>query len=250
MHADGLGIVTGFEAARRHGLRQIPESGSVHVLIPQRHQIKSAKFTIVERTIHFPRPWVLEGVPLAPPARAVIDGVRRLREADPVRALLIEAVESGLSTLRELQNELESGSKRGTALPRAVLREIDLGVKSVPEATALSLWKEAKLPPAEQNVKTYDSQGNYIAMPDNWCDRVGMAWEIDSWSFHFGKTGFAKTLHRNNRYAAAGIVVVQTLPSRLLDEPAKVVAELQAAFRAAASRPRPDVTVVRPARAA
>ncbi|MFI9451694.1 hypothetical protein [Amycolatopsis sp. NPDC052450] len=250
MHADGLGIVTGFEAARRYGLRQTPAGDYVHVLIPQLHHIRSSRFVIVERTIHMPGSRVLSRVPLAEPPRAVLDGLRRIRELDPVRALLLEAVETGLCTLSELQVELESGSKRGTALPRAVLRELEADVASVPEASALSIWQRAGLPPAERNVKIFDAHGNYIGKPDSWCDELAMAWEIDSYSFHFGRDAFRKTLHRNNRYAAAGIIVVQTLPARLRDEPEKVMAELRAAAVAAARRPRPTIIVAREERAA
>ncbi|AGM09567.1 hypothetical protein AORI_6985 [Amycolatopsis keratiniphila] len=212
--------------------------------------MRSVKFAIIERTIAMPERRVLEGVPLAAPARAVLDGVRRIRDLDPVRALLIEAIETGLCTVDELSAELESGSRRGTALPRAVLRELAADVKSVPEAASLAIWEKAGLPLAERNVKIYDAFGNYIGKPDSWCDELGMAWEVDSYAFHFGRDAYRKTLHRNNRYAAAGIIVVQTLPSRIRDEPAKVIAELRAAAEAAARRPRPDVTVVRTDRAA
>ncbi|WP_410664629.1 hypothetical protein [Amycolatopsis sp. lyj-84] len=250
LHTADLGVVTGFEAARRYGLRLAEPHGTVHVLIPGSHHIRSSRFTIVERTIDMPARRLLAGVPLAAPARAVLDGVRRIREADPVRSLLIETVEAGLCSVGELSAELEVGSRRGTALPRAVLRELEADVKSVPEAAALAIWNRAGLPPAERNVKIYDAHGNYVGMPDSWCDKLAMAWEIDSYAFHFGRDAFRKTLHRNNRYAAAGIIVVQTLPSRIRDEPEKVIAELQAAAEAAALRPRPDVSVAEVKRAA
>lgn len=250
MHTDGLGVVTGFEAARRYGLKNTLAGQIVHVLIPEKNQIRSAKFTIVERTIKMPDRRIVNGVPLATPARAVLDAVRRIREVDPVRAILIEAVSSGLCNVSELSAELESGSKRGTALPRAVIREIRSNVKSVPEAAALSIWKRAGLPPAERNVKIYDAQGNYIAMPDSYCIEVAMAWEIDSYDFHFEKAAYAKTVRRNGRYTRAGVVVLQTLPSQIRDDPDSVVAELRAAFDTASRRPRPDITVVGDQRAA
>ncbi|WP_410655256.1 hypothetical protein [Amycolatopsis sp. lyj-112] len=243
MHTAGRGVVTGFEAARRYGLRQVDPHGTVHILIPEPGHIRSAKFTIVERTIDMPERRVLEGVPLAVPARAVLDGVRRIREVEPVRALLIESVETGLCSVGELSAELESGSRRGTALPRAVIRELEADVKSVPEAAAIEIWNRAGLPPAERNVKIYDAHGNYVGKPDSWCDELAMAWEVDSYAHHFGRDAFRRTLHRNNRYAAAGICVVQTLPSRIRDEPDKVIAELRAAAEAAAQRPRPNVSM-------
>jgi hypothetical protein len=249
MHANGVGAITGFEAARRYGLKDVPAGQTVHVLIPAARKVITANFALIERTISMPEIRLVEGVPLAAPARAVLDGIRRVREIDPVRALLIECLERGLCTHDQLSAELEVGSKRGTALPRAVLRELAEDVRSVPEAETIALWKRAGLPSPERNVKIFDNAGKYIAMPDTWCDEVAMAWEIDSWAYHLRGYYYAKTLERNNRYAAAGIVVVQTLPNQLRNEPKEVVTQLRAAYAAAKQRPRPSIAVSRNATA-
>ncbi|MEC3975950.1 hypothetical protein [Amycolatopsis sp. H20-H5] len=244
MHTDMFGIVTGLEAARRYGLTVEPPDTLVHMLVPDSHKFSSAKFTVVERTKYFPEPNVVDGVPLAPPARAVLDGVRRIREYVPVSALLLEALESGLCSPNELSAELEAGSQRGTALPRAVLRQLSEDIRSVPELEAISMWKRAGLPKPLHNAKIFTAQHQFIAMPDYWCDEVALAWEIDSWSFHEKRRHYAKTLARNSRYAGQGISVVQTLPSRLRREPNAVIAELRAAYAAARARPRPNVAAV------
>ncbi len=94
------------------------------------------------------------------------------------------------------------------------------------------------------NKKLYTTSGEYIAKPDGWFDDVGLAWEVDSLSFHLKAVdGFDRTLARNGRYAAAGVLVLQTLPSRLRTEPDKVIEELLAAHAAAAARVRPDVRI-------
>ncbi|MEV7550082.1 hypothetical protein AB0N89_10690 [Amycolatopsis sp. NPDC089917] len=247
MHCDRRGMVTGFEALRFYGLAPAPKTRAVHVLVPEDHKFTSANFTIVERTKHFPAPVSLDGVPLAPPHRAVLDGLRRVRDFDLVSATLLEALESGLCTHHDLVAELDSGSRRGTALPRSVLRRLVDDVRSVPELDAVALWRSAGLPDPLCNVKLFDRDGRFIAMADLWDDEVALAWEIDSWEFHQKGELFKKTIERNNRYAASGIVVVQTLPSKLRSDPKAVVSELRAARKWAASRPRPAVTVV-PAR--
>ena len=228
----------------------MPAGQSVHLLVPEPHRFISTRFAQVERTRFMPETRLLDGVPLAPPVRAVLDGVRRLRELDPVRALLIESVQARLCTVDELAHELDIGSKRGTALPRSVLRQLVADTRSVPEATAMSLWIAARLPRAEQNVKIYLPDGTYVGMPDRWCDEVALAWEIDSYNLHFDRAAFKATLERNNRYASAGIVCVQTLPSRLRLEPDKVVAELRTAYETARRQSRPPVVVIRPGTAA
>ncbi|UJW33773.1 hypothetical protein L3Q67_08395 [Saccharothrix sp. AJ9571] len=247
LHAEGHGIVTGFEAARRYGLRNVPTGSEIHLLIPAAHQVRSSGFTFVERTVHPPEPRWVDGIPLAPPARAVLDGVRRVRKRDPVLALLIEAIHDGLCSHAGLCAELETGSRRGTALPRALLKLLGEDVRSVPEATAAAIWRKAGLPPAKQNVPLFDLGGARVAVPDLWCDEVGFAWEIDSFEHHYRRSDYRHTLDRNARYTSLGIVFLQTLPSRLKSEPEKVVMELRAAYAAAKKRPRPPVMLQRPA---
>ncbi|QUQ69201.1 hypothetical protein [Kutzneria sp. CA-103260] len=244
LHGGPEALLTGCEAVREHGLRQIPEIDRIHILVPQGRHIRSARFVAVERTIHMPEAVQRHALRLAPLDRAVLDAVRRWRRTDPVRALLAEAVQRGRCHPGQLLAELDSGSRRGSALPRQVLSEINQGARSVAEAIGLRIWQASGLPAAVWNAPVVDGDGRFIAVPDAWCDEVAMAWEIDSFEWHFNARGYARTVARNTRYAGAGIVVVQTLPSRLRDDPAGVTAELRAAYRAASTRPRPPVRSV------
>ncbi|MDI5977442.1 hypothetical protein [Amycolatopsis magusensis] len=247
LHARGGGLLTGIEAARRYGLRNLPAGQEVHLLVPADSQLRSPGFVLVERTTLLPQKRVVEGVPTAPPARAVLDGARRLRERDPVMALLIEAKQSSLCTLAELSAELEAGSQRGTALPRSVLKALAADLRSVAEAHAAEVWHKARLPPPQHNPTLFTARGEYLAMPDLWCDEVALAWEIDSYERHYERTDYGSALQRNARYAGAGVVLVQTLPSRLRTAPDAVVAELRAAYEAARCRPNPTLIIKRPA---
>ncbi|MFC5098674.1 hypothetical protein [Amycolatopsis plumensis] len=242
LHCGDNAIITGMESCRRQGLRR--EAGTdepVHLLLPAHLKTTSCGYVLVERTTRMPVPVHRDGLPLAPAPRAVLDECRRLREHPPIRALLAEAVQQLGLDPAELSAELETGSRRGTAVPRAVLREIARGARSAAEGLAMGLWRRTGLPEPVWNFEVHDEHGRYIATPDAWCDEVAFAWEIDSYEFHFGQPGYAATLARNNRYAAAGIVLVQTVPSRLRSEPRAVVAELVSAYRTAATRPRPPV---------
>lgn len=234
-------MLTGLWAAHQHGLVRIPRPTDVHILVPAEREITSAGFTIVERTTRLPDPVMRDGVPLAPAHRAVLDGARRLRDFDTIRAMLAEPIQRGLCTPRMLEVELADGSQRGSALPRRALIELLGGAHSVAEGDAFWLWQRAGLPECVRNVRLYDLAGHYIATPDGWCDEVGFAWEIDSKECHFEPAGYAKTLERNTRYATAGIIVVQTLPSRIRREPEAVIRELREAYAAACRRPRPPV---------
>lgn len=244
LHGGPSAVVTGTEAARRHGLRHVPDDEAVHLLLPHKSRVRSSGFALVERTIHMPHRVMRDDIPLAPVDRAVLDAVRRWRATDPVRALLTEAVQRGKCRPPDLVAELDSGSRRGTALPRRVLEEVCAGARSVAEAHAMPVWHRADLPKATWNQPVHGADGQFIAVPDAWCDEVALAWEIDSFEWHSDAKGYARTVARNTRYTAAGIVVVQTLPSRLRDDPAGVISDLRAAYTTAAARPRPPVTLV------
>lgn len=242
LYCGGQAVITGLESCRRHGLRRPDRPGEpVHLLLPAHLKTVSSGYVLVERTTRMPAPIRVDELPLAPAVRAVLDECRRLTERAPVRALLAEAVQQLGITPAELSTELENGSTRGSASARAALREISRGARSAAEAEAMALLRRTGLPEPVWNFELRDERGQYVATPDAWWDDVGLAWEIDSYEFHFGQPGYAATLARNNRYAAAGVAVVQTLPSQLRTGPQGVVAELVSAYRAAASRPRPLV---------
>lgn len=240
LYAGPDSMLSGTEACRRHGLRDVPDDHHVHVLVPHRHRAISSNYAVVERTRRMPGPVVRDGVPLAPLTRSVLDACRRFTSHAPARALITEAVQRHRVAPPWLAHELALGSQRGTAIPREVLKDITVGARSVAEVDAMRVWERTKLPQPVWNVALQDSHGKHIAVPDAWFD-VGLAWEIDSYEFHFQRADYAKTIERNARYAAAGVVVLQTLPNRLRSDPKSVAAELVAAYRAAESRPRPAV---------
>ncbi|MFC3455099.1 hypothetical protein [Amycolatopsis speibonae] len=239
LHSGADSILTGVRALERYGLRNLPDTEEVHVLVPANRSVSDSGFVHIERSRRLPKPRVRSGVPTAPVPRAVVDAARRASDKDMVTAMMAESVQRGFCLPRSLADELDE-TRQGSNL-RSTLLPILGGARSVAEADAWHLWQRSGLPGCRWNVKIFDANGTYIAQPDGWCDKLAFAWEIDSLGYHAGDDGFRATLARNARYAAAGIVVVQTLPSRLRSEPAKVVAELRAALDSARLRPRPDI---------
>jgi hypothetical protein len=237
-------MISGLEACRRFGFRSVPADHRIHVVVPQRRRAFSSPFVVVERARRVPRPVVRDGVPLAPLTRSVLDACRKLGGPDQVRALLTEAVQRHRVAPARLLSELDAGSRRGSALPRVVLKDIVAGARSVAEIDAMRVWERTGLPRPLWNAVLHDDRGEFIAIPDAWFD-AGLAWEIDSCEFHFHRDDYARTVARNARYAAAGVPVLQTLPTRLRSAPASVATELIAAHRAAEKTPRPQVHVAR-----
>jgi hypothetical protein len=243
LYAGPDSVVTGLESCRWHGLRNTSSDQQVHLLVPHEQKARCSDYVIVERTTRMPDPVVQDRVPLAPLVRSVLDACRRFRSHDPARALISEAVQRRRLDPHQLVDELESGSQRGTAVPREVLKDIVGGARSVAEIDAMRVWERTGLPKPVWNASLRSLRGEHIAIPDAWFE-VGLAWEIDSYEFHFQRTDYANTIDRNARYAAAGVTVLQTLPTRLREAPELVAAELVAAHRAAESRPRPPVRLI------
>ena len=184
------------------------------------------------------------GVPLAPIARSCIDAARRLSDAREVTELLADAIQRGLCDVAGLQAELAACSRRGTAVPRAVLAQVDGGARPAAERDAHRLWPRTGLPEPIWNASIYDHRGRLLGIADGWCNDVALAWEIDSVEFHLNPADYARTTKRAARFAAAGAIVIPTLPSRLRHDRAGVVAELRSAYQAAANRPRPPLHAV------
>ncbi|MGH3432745.1 MAG: hypothetical protein ACRDQB_07915 [Thermocrispum sp.] len=243
-YAGRTAMITGLHAARLQGLRRLPSDPRIHVLVPHKTQPNSYGYVTVERTERLPQPLMRHGLPLAPVVRAVLDCTRRMTDAETVQSILAESVQRGLVTPRELRTELDAGTTRGTALPRRLLRDVAMGVRSVSEGDALRLVARSGLPTPRWNVPILGPNGRRIAVIDAWFDDVALAWEIDSFEFHLSPRDYALTMRRHNELVAEGIVVVHTLPSDIRRRPHQVIANLRAAYQQAALRPRPPVRAI------
>jgi hypothetical protein len=248
VYAGGDAILTGAAACRCYGLRRLPPDNKVHVLVAAERQPASAGFVVVERTTRLPQARSVEGLPMAPAVRAVLDAARRLRRLDQVRALVAEAVQRQLCQVTELTAELAAGCQAGTAAVRQVLQEVDAGVRSVAECHARALVAESPLSGMlHWNVAVFDERGNFLAIPDAWADVVALAWEIDSYEFHLSPQDYGRTLRRRAAMTSAGIIVAHVLPSHVRTQPQSALAELEDAYRLASQRPRPPVRMAYPA---
>ncbi|WP_434452653.1 hypothetical protein [Lentzea sp. E54] len=248
LRAGPLAFLTGLEAARRHGVRRLPEDHRIHVLVPHGRGLASQGPLLVERSN---RPWsgsLIDGFPTVHLARALIDAARREARFDVVRAMIADAVQRQLCSPTALTAELKNMHLGGTALPRTVLDEVSDGVRSAAEAWARSLVSRSSLPSPQRNVLIRSACGQQLAIVDGWWDEVGLAWQIDSKEFHMSPADYAHTMAQHSALLAHGVMTVHTVPSRLRADPNGVISELLGAYRSASTRPRPDVkaTVWRP----
>lgn len=234
-------MLTGRAALAEHGYRSSESFSDVHVLLDHSRRMQSTGFLVVERTTRLPTPVDRSGLACSPLPRALLDAARRCTTTSAARALLAEAVQRGDVSPATLADELESGSNRGSALPRKILREVSADIHSVAEADARQLWLRSGLPPMYFNREIETRAGTFVARPDGWIDDVALAWEIDSLDWHLSPDEYDATLARRARMQSEGIIVLAVIPRQLRDSQERALADLRAHYELARSRPRPPL---------
>jgi hypothetical protein len=76
----------------------------------------------------------------------------------------------------------------------------------------------------------------FIATPDAWWPGACVAGEVESREWHLAPRDWERTLARDARMSAFGIVVLHFPPRRLRTEPRKVAAEIRSALDAGHDR--------------
>jgi hypothetical protein len=252
LYAGEGSVLTGTTALRHHGLRamRLQETASddperpepVHVLIEHGRRRLSTGYVRVERTTRPPHDSVVvRGLRLAPIPRAAGDALRRLRNGADANALVAELVQRKLADIVDLETELRDGSRRGSGLFRDALALVARGARSGAEGDLMMLLESAGIPNVYYNVRLTTESGEFIAIADAWLDDVGVAIEVDSAAYHSGEEGFARTVRRNARYAAAGVTALTVLPTDLRRRRNSFLQQVRRARTAAAQRPRPRV---------
>lgn len=234
-------VVSGVAALRALGVRRLPADDRTHVLIPHGVRLSSQRFAVFERSRRLPEPVVRHDMPLAGAARALVDASKLWRDLDTVRAMTADAVQLGICGVDDLVDELAEPRRPHSALLRMVLAEVADGIRSPAEAWARRLVMRSNLPMPLWNVPVREPSGRLLAVPDAYWPAVALAWEIDSREFHLSPADHARDTRRQSRLAAAGVLVVHTVPSRLRTDPAGVATELERAHRIAAKRPTPHL---------
>ncbi|WP_157574810.1 type IV toxin-antitoxin system AbiEi family antitoxin domain-containing protein [Jiangella muralis] len=187
-------------------------------------------------------------IPTVPAARAVIDavvlGTLQPSEWTPahrgaglrnVRALMCEVVQRRKSSLAELRVEARAARRRGSALIRVALADIEAGCRSAPECELRDVVRHSRiLPEPHWNRPLPGVRG---IVPDACWDEQRLVVEVDSRSFHGFGDAPERTEHRRARLAALGWVVLPVSPARLRADPAGVQLQIEAAYIMGRGRP-------------
>jgi hypothetical protein len=236
LYAGRGSVLTGPAALCLHDIRA-DSSDLVDILVPATRQRRDAAFVRLHRTTRMPkRSWQLGPLRYAPPARAVADTVRGLDDLRDVRAIVADAVQRKRCQVRDLSAELMAGPAIGSALFREALADVADGIRSAAEGDLKDLLARSGLPMPLFNAKVFAGK-EFIAMPDGWWPKFGLALEVDSTEWHLSPEDHANTLARGRRMAVHQINVLRVTPKQIRTEPAQLVAEIRAALKGARGRP-------------
>ncbi|MFD0204075.1 MULTISPECIES: hypothetical protein [Saccharothrix] len=220
-------LLTGLDALQLHGLRALPATGSVQILVNR--ALEPAAKVRLTRVRRLPDPVLRRGFLTVPLARAAVDAARALHRRDDLRAVLTEVVRHGgvpVADLRPLA--------RGSEEARQVLSELADGVRSVPQAWAKAVLDDLPLPPPAWGVSLSTPDGRPLGIADAWWNDRALAWQFNT------------PTPRSDLLAAAGAVVLHTTPTRLRQSPTSVAQDLLTAATKATTRPRPRITPTHP----
>ncbi|MFJ6672554.1 hypothetical protein ACIQMJ_15715 [Actinosynnema sp. NPDC091369] len=217
-------LLTGVDALQLHGLRALPATGPVQILVNR--PLEPAAKVRITRIRHLPDPVLRRGFLTAPLARAAADTARVLRLPDDIRAVLTEVVRHGGVPVSELRRGLARASEQ----VRHVLAELADGVRSVPQAWARAVLDDLPLPPPAWGVPLVNAEGRHLGIADAWWDDRALAWQFNT------------PTPRQDLLTAAGAVVLHTTPTRLRQSPTSVAQDLLTAATEATTRPKPRIT--------
>jgi hypothetical protein len=241
-------MITGTPALVEFGVAAARKaSNRPHLLVPHECRRTSHGFVVIERTRRVPAAVVRGLLRLAPLPRAVVDACRRNENRDHVREIVAEVIQDRRCSVEDIVNEVRRAARQRTALARAVLREIEAGIRSVAEAKVRSALLARGVDGLEWNIELWTHDGDFVGRPDAYCVRSGVALQVDSMQWHLRPQRYQLTQARQRDLAYWGIFVLPWSPAEAMDNPDKVALGLMRLRELGAQRPAPDLVVRRPA---
>ena len=243
------GVVDGCCACSWYGVATDGCSpGHARLVVPGSTAFRSVGFVVVRRALSEVRVGDRGLVPYVDPAMAVLVAARDARSPAAAIAVLSRGLQRGVVTTRSLADaRLSIGDKYFRPVDSALLA-VGAGVRSVGEEQARRLILTSRvLPPPSWNVWLDLGDGGYPVCVDALWASARLVHEINGRRFHAWDRSFENMHARQERLAAAGLVVLPTTPIRLRRHPADVLASLERAFLANDGRGLPtDVEVIPP----
>ncbi|MFE6748979.1 hypothetical protein ACFVGM_24225 [Kitasatospora purpeofusca] len=242
-------VITGPAALALYGFTAVPRLPAVtgvDVLVPRQRRLKDAGEVRIRRTERELVARSVHGLACAPVARAVADALREWTSAEwtagagagvftpaPVREVLGEAVRRPElnCSVGELAAELAEAGLTADPRVRAVLDGLLAAERDRVLERVGELVDEWLLPVPLTSPELRMRGGTYVAVPDLYWPRAGVAVEVDSELRCVSEGEAAWVRGGQHRMEYLGVRVVYVSGARLAEDEDAVGAELREAFR-------------------
>ncbi|MFE3095157.1 hypothetical protein ACFXG1_15175 [Streptomyces sp. NPDC059248] len=252
----GDAVLTGAAALALHGFASVGPPGGlgvVDVLVPGTRRLRSTGRARIVRTSALPEPVAVDGLPVAPVARAVADAVEGVTDPGAVRLLVAEAVGGGHCDPAALVAELErAGLLRRPRVLDAVEALLAEG-RSRAEDRLYGLVYASGLPDPLWNVDLRLPGGPGLGRVDAYWPDHCVAVVLDAspasptdTAVGAGDTGWAARVRQREHLERLGITVVPLTPRKVRDWPEQQAVVVRTALSAAVDREPPAYVVVLP----
>ncbi|MEU1366501.1 hypothetical protein ABZ454_10230 [Streptomyces sp. NPDC005803] len=246
----GEAMITGLAALSLYGFAAAPPAVStdrIDVLVPRVRRLRSARYVRLLRTSEPPRPEQLDGMPVAPVARALADAVAGLGDAHAVRRLLTEAVRGGHCEPAVVVGELN----RAKMLDRPqVVNAVDSLLaegRALAEERLYDLVRAHGLPEPLWNVDLRLPGGPHLGAVDAYWPEEAVAVELDTRAPRHSRLDddhrqeeheaeWSAYTARREHLERLGVTVVHLTPEKLRDAGEQQAIVVRTALMAAADR--------------
>ncbi|MFD6369893.1 hypothetical protein ACFWGM_22870 [Streptomyces roseolus] len=248
-HGPGA-MLTGLAALALHGLPSAPPPAAlerIDVLVGRTRRLRSTGFVRIVRAPESPEPVELDGLPVAPVARALADAVSGLHDAEGVRRLLTEAVRGGHCEPPLLVRELSR--LRLLTRPHVVDAVDTLLVegRALSEERLYEMVRDFALPDPVWNVDLRLPGGPHLGGVDAYWPDQAVAVELDTRAPRQDEDAlWSEYTRKREHLERLGITVVHLTPRKLREAMDQQAAVVRTALMAASERQPAAYVVVLP----
>ncbi|TRV81602.1 hypothetical protein FKN01_02330 [Streptomyces sp. 130] len=241
----GDAVLTGLAALSLHGFAAAPPAASVErvdVLVPRVRRSRSAGYARLLRTARPPCPELVDGLPVAPVARARAAAAARLGDAVTVRRLLTEAVRGGHCEPGALVGELSRAKVLGRPQVADAVDALLAEGRAMAEERLYAVVRAHGLGEPLWNVDLRLPGGPHLGRVDAYWPDEAVAVELDTRAPRHSRDDeghraeWAAYATRREHLERLGVTVVHLAPEKLRDAPGQQAAVVRTALTAAADR--------------
>lgn len=240
-------MVTGLAALALYRFTCVPPLPGlprIDVLVGRQRRLRDAGDVTLHRARDLPRPQDVDGLPCAPPARALADAVGELDDVDTVRVLFSEAVRAGHCDASAVVRELEEAGLLDRPYVRGAMLVLRAEGRAVAEQRLYAMVRCHRLPDPVWNVALTLPGGPPLGAVDAYWPEHAVAVVIDA-RIEREAAGSRATRQRE-RLEALGITLVYVTPSKLRDAMVQQAMVVRTALMASADGSPAAYVVVTP----